>query len=334
MDHQSTSVARRALLLGAAATPWLLGAGRAAAAAPGADWPSQPVRYINGFPPGGSTDILSRILCAKLSEITGQQFVVENRSGSGGDVGVDAIAKARPDGHTVGLGGIASFAISPTLKPSLPFDPARDFTLVSGMWQLPNLLIVNSDLPARTVPEFLDLLKQNPGKYSFGSAGPGTTLHLSGAMLAQKAGVDILHVPYRGAAPAMVDLIAGRVQFMLDNIPGAIRQARDGKVRALAVTSRTRSPVAPDLPSLAEFLPDFHVVSWTCFTAPAGLPPATVTRMSAVLKQALAAEDLRKSYLDQGATPWWTTPEDIAAHRAAEQERLRPLIKAAGAVRD
>lgn len=335
-DHEQPAAAgpfavtRRAALSGLAGAA-LAGHARAQGTGAGSDWPNAPVRYINGFPPGGSTDILSRILCARLSEITGQQFVVENRSGSGGDVGVDAIAKAKPDGYTVGLGGIASFAISPTLKPSLPFDPAKDFTLVSGMWQLPNLLIVNNDLPVRNVPEFLDLLKKNPGKYSFGSAGPGTTLHLSGAMLAQKAGVDILHVPYRGAAPAMVDLIAGRVQFMLDNIPGAIRQAREGKVRALAVTSRTRSPVAPELPSLAEFLPDFHVVSWTCFTAPAGLPPAMVAKMSAALKQALGSEDLAKQYLDQGATPWWTTPAEIDAHRVAEVERLRPLILASGA---
>jgi tripartite-type tricarboxylate transporter receptor subunit TctC len=304
--------------------------GAAPGAAPGADWPNQTVRYINGFPPGGSTDILSRLFCAKMTEITGQQFVVENRSGSGGNVGVDAIAKSRPDGYTVGLGGIASHAISPTMHASLPFDPVRDFTYVSGLWQLPNLLVVNNDLPVRTVPELLALLKANPGKYSYGSAGPGTTLHLSGAMLAQLAGLDILHVPYRGAAPAMIDLMAGRVQFMLDNIPGAIAQARQGKVRALAVTSAQRSPVAPDLPSLSEFLPGFDIVSWTSLCGPAGLPPAMVGRMSGFAKRALESEDLKKSYLDQGAMAWWTTPEEITAFRTEQQEKLRPLILAAG----
>jgi tripartite-type tricarboxylate transporter receptor subunit TctC len=332
--HRSGSgPSRRSLLAALPAAIAAPGLARAQGG-PGADWPNQPVRYINGFPPGGSTDILSRILCQKLTELTGQQFVVENRSGSGGDVGVDAIAKARPDGTTVGLGGIASFAISPTLKPSLPFDPNKDFTLISGMWQLPNLLIVNNDLPVRSVPELIALLKANPGKYSYGSAGPGTTLHLSGAMLGQLANLDILHVPYRGAAPAMIDLIAGRVHFMLDNIPGAIRQAREGKVRALAVTSKDRSPVAPEVPSLADFLPGFHVVSWTCFTCPAGIPPAMVTRMSGLLKQALAAEDLKKAYLEQGATPWWTTPEEINAFRVADQARLKPLILASGAVQN
>ncbi len=322
---------RRALMLAGLALP---GLARAQGRTEGSDWPSQPVRYINGFPPGGSTDILSRIYCAKMSEITGLQFVVENRSGSGGNVGVDAIAKSRPDGTTIGLGGIASHAIAPTLQPSLPFDPTKDFTFVSGLWQLPNLLVVNNDLPVHTVPELLALLKADPGKYSYGSAGPGTTLHLSGALLAQIQGLDVLHVPYRGAAPAMVDLMAGRIHFMLDNIPGAIAAARQGKVRALAVTSRDRSPVVPELPSLSEFMPGFHIVSWTCLTGPAGLPPAMVGRMSALTKRALESEDLRRSYLEQGATPWWTTPEEIATHRASEQERLRPLILASGAKRD
>lgn len=333
---------RAALLAGLAAAGGLAAPGRGRAqgtggapgSAPGSDWPNQTIRYINGFPPGGSTDILSRIYCAKMSEVTGQQFVVENRSGSGGDVGADGIAKSRPDGTTVGLGGIASHAISPTLKPSLPFDPARDFTFVTGLWQLPNLLIVNNDIPARSVPELVALIKANPGKFSYGSAGPGTTLHLSGALMAQMAGLDVQHVPYRGAAPAMVDLMAGRVQYMLDNIPGAIAQARQGKVRALAVTSRERSPVAPELPALSEFFPGFNIVSWTCLCGPAGLPPAMVARMSALTKRALESEDLKRQYLDQGATPWWTTTEEITAYRAAEQERLRPLILASGAVRD
>ncbi len=327
----SARLPRRALL----GAPLLLAAGRARAqGAPGSDWPSQPVRYINPFPPGGSTDILSRIFCQKMSEITGQQFVVENRGGGGGTVGVDAIAKSRPDGYTIGLGGIASHAINPTLQPSMPFDSTKDFTFVTGLWQLPNLLIVNNDLPAQNVPEFLALLRANPGKFSFGSAGPGTTLHLSGALLGQLAKVDIQHVPYRGAAPAYPDLQAGRIHFMLDNIPGAWGQARDGKVRALAVTSKARSPVVPDLPALAEFLPGFDIVSWTCLCGPAGFPPAMVARMSGFARQALENEDLKRLYLAQGATPWWTTPEQIVAYRTQEQERLRPIIIASGAVRD
>src|SRR5690349_1252793 len=197
------------------------------------DWPSQPVRYINPFPPGGATDTCSRIWCAKMSEITGQQFVVENRSGSGGNVGADAVAKSRPDGYTIGLGGIAQHAIAPTLYASLPFDPVRDFTFVSGLWRLPNILVVNNDLPVHSVPELIALLKANPGKYAYGSSGMGTTPHLSGELLKQLAGVNILHVPYRGGAPALLDLMAGRVHLIMDNIPGYLPAVREGKIRAL-----------------------------------------------------------------------------------------------------
>ena len=207
---------------------------------PGADWPTQPVRYINIFPPGGATDTLSRLYCAKMGEITGQQFVVENRSGSGGTVGVDAIAKSQPDGYTVGLCSIAPHAIAPTLYASLPFDAARDFTFISGLWQLPNLLVVNNDLPARRVPELIALLKASHGKYAYGSSGTGTTPHLSGEMLKQMVGADILHVPYRGGAPALLDLLAGRAHLIMDNIPGLLPTAREGRIRALAVTGPQR----------------------------------------------------------------------------------------------
>lgn len=305
-----------------------------AGAAAGADWPSQPVRYVNGFPPGGPTDTLSRLYCAKMSELTGQQFVVENRSGSGGNVGVDAIAKARPDGTTIGLGGIASHAIAPTLQPTLPFDPVRDFTFVTGLWQLPNILVVNLDVPARTVPELIALFRANPGKYTYGSAGPGTTIHLTGALFAHRAEVELLHVPYRGTAPAMLDLLGGRIHILFDNIPGGLAQLRQGKVRALAVTGAQRSPAAPELPTMAEFLPGFEMISWTCLCAPAGLPAAMVGRMSAWSKRALEDPGLIRSYLDQGATAWWTSPTDIAGFRAAQEAALRPLILASGARRE
>jgi tripartite-type tricarboxylate transporter receptor subunit TctC len=296
-----------------------------------ADWPSRPVRYINGFPPGGPTDTLSRIWCAKMAEITGQQFVVENRSGSGGVIGADAIAKAPADGYTIGLGGIAVHAIAPTLYPSLPYDSVKDFTFLSGLWQLPNLLVVNPELPVHSVPELIELLKRNPGRYSYASSGSGTTLHLSGELFKQLAGVTIVHVPYRGSAPAMVDVLAGRVQMIFDNIPSALAQVRDGKLRPLAVTGAQRSPVAPQVPTLAEYLPGFEVVSWSCVCGPASLPHRVVQRISAFSRQALESQDLQRSYLDLGATAWWTSPEDLARYRAEEEAKLAPLIRAAGA---
>jgi tripartite-type tricarboxylate transporter receptor subunit TctC len=295
-------------------------------------WPNRTVRYINPFPAGGATDTLSRLYCQKMSELTGQQFVVENRGGSGGDVGVDIVAKSAPDGYTIGLGSIASHAISPTLKKGqLPFDAAKDFTFVSSLWYLPNVLITNLDLPAKTVPELLELLRKNPGKYSYGSAGAGTTLHLSGELLKQMAKVDVLHVPYRGAAPAIIDLIAGQIQMMFDNIPGALAQMRPGKVRGLAVSTLKRSAAAPDLPTLDEFLPGFDITSWTCVCGPAGIPQSVVDRLATLTKRALESPDLIQKYLDLGATAWWTSQAEVTAYRAKEEARLGDIIRKAGA---
>ncbi|NOG72264.1 tripartite tricarboxylate transporter substrate binding protein [Roseicella sp. DB1501] len=326
-------LSRRAVL-GAISTALmvpLVGRARPGHAQAGADWPSQSVRYINPFPPGGATDTLSRLWCARMTEIAGQQFVVENRSGSGGNVGVDAVAKSRPDGYTIGMGGIASHAIAPTLYASLPFDPVRDFTFVSGLWQLPNIAVINKDLPVRSVPELIALFKASPGKYAYGSSGMGTTPHLSGELLKQLAGVDILHVPYRGGAPALLDLMAGRVHLIMDNIPGYLPAVRDGKIRALAVTSPQRNPVVPDLPSMAEVVPGFQMTSWACVCGPAGMPRPAVERLSAYARQALESADLVRSYQDLGATPWWTTPEQLLDFRAREEARLAPLVRATGA---
>ena len=317
----------RRALFGVAAT--LLTAPRIAAAED--PWPNRPVRYINPYSAGGPTDTLSRQICQKMSEFSGQQFVVENRTGSGGLVGNQVIAQSPPDGYTIGLGGIASHAISPTLYARMPFDAQKDFTFVSAMWRLPNLLVVNNDIPARSVPELIAFLKANPGKYSYASAGAGTTLHIAGAMFCSMAGVDMTHVPYRGSAAAYPDIIAGRVHMIFDNIPGALAQARENRVRALGVTSEQRSPVVPDTPSIAETLPGYDMASWTCICAPAGLPPAIVQRMSALSRRALESEDLKRQYLEQGATAWWTTPEQIADFRAAEERRLAPIIRASGA---
>ena len=186
-------------------------------------WPTQPIRFIGIFPPGGGTDILSRIWCNRMSEITGQSFVVENRSGSGGNVGTEAIARATPDGNTIGLASVSSLSIAPTLYARLPYDVDRDFSYVCGLWQLPNLLFVRLDVPARSVPELIALCRGDPGRYSFASSGAGTTLHIAGEMFKHMAGVDVLHVPYRGGAHAYNDLLGGRVDMIFGNIPEALR---------------------------------------------------------------------------------------------------------------
>lgn len=291
-------------------------------------WPSRPVRFINPVPAGGATDTLSRLYCQKMTEVTGQSFIVENRSGSSGDVGMDALAKAVPDGYTVGMGNIATHAISPTLKKGqLPFDPDKDFTFVSGLWWMPNMLVTSMDLPAKTVPELIALLKKEPGKYSYGSAGNGTTLHLSGELFKQLAQVDVVHVPYRGGAPAMVDVLAGRVHMMFDNIPGALAQYRPGKVRGLAVTSSERSTVVPDIPALSEFLPGYDIKSWSALAGPAKLPPEIVERMAMFSRRALESSDLIKAYLDLGATAWWAPAVEVTAYRASEETRLADIIR-------
>lgn len=319
---------RRAVL----AAPALLAAGQAAAQAPRGEWPNGTIRFIGIFPPGGGTDILSRIWCQKMSEITGEQFVVENRSGSAGNIGTEAIARAAPDGRTIGLASVAPLGIGPTLYRRLPFDVTKDFTYVSGLWQLPNMLVIHPDVPAKTVPELIALVKANPGKYSYASSGSGTSVHLSGAMFSTLAGLDLVHVPYRGGAPANIDLIAGRVHMMFDNIPQAWANAREGKLRALAVTGAQPSPLAPEIPTMASFLPGFEIDSWGGVMGPAGLPAAMVQRLSALTKESLAAPDLIARYKENGATPWWTTPEELARFRAANQALFAPIIRASGAV--
>ena len=330
MKSAKSCVGRRVVLAGlggALASPALVSAVYAQSGA----YPNKTVRYINPFPAGGATDTLSRIFCAKMAELSGQQWVVENKGGSGGNVGMDALAQSPADGYTLGLGGIASHAISPSLYAKLPFNARTDFTFVSTMWQLPNMLVVNLDVPAKTVAELIELLRKNPGKYSYASAGNGTTLHLSGELFKMMAKVDMIHVPYRGAAPAMQDLLAGQVHMIFDNIPGALSQVRPGKVRALGVTSEKRTPVVPDVPAIAETLPGFDINSWTTLTGPAKLPPDVLARLSELSKKALESDDLKAKFLDLAATAIWRTPADTLAFRDAEEARLAPIIKASGA---
>ncbi len=331
MTDQRNTIRRRTLVAGIAGGVTTAVLSAPAIVSAQSSYPNKSVRYINPFPAGGATDTLSRLFCAKLSELSGQHWIVENKGGSGGNVGMEALMQSPPDGYTLGLGGIASHAISPTLYAKLPFNAKTDFTFVSRIWQLPNMLAVNLDIPAKTVAELIAFLKKNPGKYSYGSAGNGTTLHLSGELFKMMAGVDILHVPYRGAAPAMQDLLAGQIHMIFDNIPGALAQSRPGKVRALGVTSKERTPVVPDVPAIAETLPGFDINSWTTLTGPAKLPPDVVARLSELSKKALESEDLKAKFLDLAATAVWSSPADTLAYRDSEEARLAPIIKASGA---
>ena len=294
-------------------------------------WPANPVRFITPFAPGGGVDTLVRLYCSKLAEITGQSFVVENRAGAGGTIGTLAIARSPADGTAIGLGSVSSMAISPVLRSDLPFDVERDFTFISGLWQLPNLLIVNNEVPARTVPELIELIRREPGKYSFASPGSGTTVHLSGEMFKQMAGLDMLHVPYRGGAAAQLDVQAGRVHMIFDNIPQSLASARTGKVRALAVTSRERSPYAPEIPAMSEFLPDFDITSWGSVVGPAGLAAPIVERLSTLTRTVLTSPDFIARLADNGATAWPMSPDELVTFRRASEAKLTPVIRASGA---
>jgi tripartite-type tricarboxylate transporter receptor subunit TctC len=319
---------RRGLL---AATAMLAAPPFARAQSQAADWPNQTVRYINLYAPGGATDLASRAYCQAMTAITGQNFVVENRAGAGGTVGTDAIAKARPDGYTIGLGSVATLAIAPSLFPSLPYHQDRDFTYISGLWRQPNLLFVNNDLPVRSVPELIALLRANPGKYTYATGGAGTTPHLCGEMFKTRAGVDMPVVTYRGGAPALIDLMAGRVQVMFDNFSGPIGAVREGKARGLAVSGPERSPAAPDLPTIADTLPGFDITSWNGVVAPAGLPQALVARMNVLTKAALQRPEVLRHYGENGATPWYLTPEEYRAYARAQEKELAVVVKASGA---
>jgi tripartite-type tricarboxylate transporter receptor subunit TctC len=293
-------------------------------------WPARSVRYVNGFPAGGATDTLSRILCQKMSELSGQSFVVENRGGAGGVLGADAVAKSSPDGYTVGLGGIAQNVLAIGSYAKLPFDPRADFTFIGGMWQLPNILSARRDLFSSDLRELLAAFKKEPRKYSYASAGFGTTLHLSGEMMNSMAGVEVIHIPYKGAGPALTDLLGGRVDLLFDNLPGSLPSVRAGQIRPVAVTARSRIAELPDVPAFAEILPGYEMTSWTAMIGPANMNPALVAQMNAVLGRALADPALKARYADLGAMPWPTSPGEIKAFRDSEEARLLPVMKAAG----
>src|SRR5882724_10109194 len=293
-------------------------------------WPIRPVKYVNGFPAGGATDTLSRILCQKMSELSGQTFVVENRAGAGGVLGADAVAKSAPDGYTVGLGGIASNVLALGSYAKLPFDPRSDFTFIGGMWQLPNILVARKDLFSSDIRELLTAFKLQPRKYTYASDGFGTTLHLSGEMMNSMAGVEVTHIPYRGAGPALTDLLGGRVDVLFDNLPGSLPSVRAGQIKPVAVTSRTRIPELPDVPAMAEVLPGYEMTSWTALIGPPNMKPDLVAQVNALTNKALADPALKARYAELGATPWPTSPAEVKAFRDSEEARLLPIMKAAG----
>jgi tripartite-type tricarboxylate transporter receptor subunit TctC len=297
-----------------------------------ANWPTRPIRIVVGYPPGGTTDILARLLAERLHPALGQPVVVENRSGAAGNIGAEAVAKSPPDGHTLQMGTAGNMTINPSVYANMPVDTVRDFQAISMVAQVPNVMVVHPSVPARTVREFIDWAKARPGQVFFGSSGTGNSPHLSGELFAQQAGLQLVHVPYRGSGPALAALVAAQgVQVMWDNLPSAIGHIRDGRLRALAVTGPQRAVALPDLPTMREAgLPDYEVVAWFGLFAPAGTPRPIVDRLHRETVAALRTAEMRERIIQLGAEPVGNTPEEFAAIVVRDIEKWRPVVRAAG----
>ena len=295
-------------------------------------WPTKPIKYIVPFAPGGTTDILARTISEKLTIALGQPVVVENKPGAGGGLGADFTAKAAPDGYTIMGGTISTHAINASLYSNLPYDPVKDFVAITLIARVPNLLVINPDVPARTVAELIALLKANPNKYTFASSGNGTSQHLSGELFKSMAGVQMQHIPYKGSPPALQDVVGGQVTMTFDNITTAWPLAKAGKLRPLAVTTAKRSAVAPDVPTLAEAgLVGFEVGSWQGVFAPAGTPPDIVKRLNTEIVKIINLPDVREKLLALGAEPVGDTSEQFGAYVKTEVVKWSDVVKKSGA---
>ncbi len=294
-----------------------------------ADYPNRPVRWLIGFPPGGPVDTVARIVGQALSERLGQQFVVENRAGSGGNIATETGIHSTPDGYTLMFSG-ANNAISASLYKNLPFDFMRDTVPVALFMQVPNLLVVTNALPVKTVQELIDYCKANPGKLSFASSGNGTTLHMSAELFKAMTKCDMLHVPYRGSAAAFPDVISNKVQLIFDNLPTAMAQAKSGSVRALGVTSPQRWPSVPDVPAIAETVPGFEASVFYGMSAPKGTPPEIVDLLNKAVNEALKDPKLVERFATLGGVPKPMTPAGYGKLIADETEKWRKVVEFAG----
>lgn len=308
-----------------------LGLGCASAFAQG--YPTKPIRLVVPYPAGGPLDITARAIGQKLSEAWKQPVVVDNRAGAGGNIGADLVAKSAPDGYTLLMGAVATHAINPSLYSKIPYDPVKDFTPVALVAQVPNILVVNPAVPAKTVRELIDLAHAKPDYLNFGSGSTGSTGHLAGELFKTVAGVRMVHIPYKGSAPATADLLAGQVQLMFDNLASALPNVKAGRLRALAVTTLARSPFVPELPTIAESgLPGFDLTTWFGLMVPAGTPPEIVAKLNAEVVHALNSKDMRERLEKMGAEPPVNnTPEHFAAFIRSEAAKYAKVVKDSGA---
>lgn len=320
---------RRTLLLSSLACASLLLAPTLATAA---DYPVKPIRLVVPYPPGGATDVIGRTLAQHLSATLGQQMVVDNRAGAAGNIGAELVAKAQPDGYTLLMGALTSHAINAALyKSRVSYDIEKSFAPVAIVGTVPLVFVVNPSVSATTLPQLIALAKSKPGAITYGSAGNGSPQHLAAEMFKRTAGVDMLHVPYKGSGPAMTDLIGGQVLSMVETVPAAQAYVKGGKIRALAVTTSERVSTLPEVPTTAEAgMKDFEVSSMFGIVAPAGTPAPVINRLSADLKKILDEPDVKATLLKQGAIATWTTPAQTGARIKAEVTRWNTVIREAG----
>ncbi len=294
-------------------------------------YPTKPIKFVVGFAPGGATDVVGRLMAKKLGDALGQPIIIENKAGGSSNIGAEAVARSAPDGYTFYVCAITS-AINASLFPKLPFDFARDFEPVALFAKVPNILVVHPSVPAKSLKELIDYARANPGKLSYASSGSGTSIHMCGELFKILAKVDLVHIPYKGSAPAMTDMIGGQVQVMFDNMPSALPHVKAGKLRALAVTSAQRSPSAPDVPTMSEAgLDGFDVQSWFGLMAPKGTPREIIARLNTESVKALGTADIKERFMDLGAVPVPMSSDAFGDFIRAEITRWAEVVKASGA---
>ena len=329
-----------ALAVAAASALLAPGAAHAQPATPtGAGWPTKPVRIVVPFAPGGTTDILARAMAPELSKAFGQQFIVDNRAGAGGNVGAEVVAKSTGDGYTLLMGTVGTHGINRALYAKLPYDPIKDFVPITLVAAVPNVMVMNADkakaLGVTNVQDFIRVAKASPGKMNMASSGNGTSIHLAGELFKSMTGTFMLHLPYRGSGPALLDMVAGNADVMFDNLPSSMAQIKAGKLTALAVTSSERSSALPDVPTVEQAggptLKGYEASSWFGLLAPAGTPPDIVNRIQQEVAKSLATPAMKERLLAQGAIPGGNTPADFAKHIDSEHRKWAQVVKNSGA---
>jgi len=321
-----TRLTRRAALVLAGSALSALSLGQPSAAQ---TFPDRTITLVVPFAAGGSTDVVGRVVAQKMGDILGQQVVVENVAGAGGNLGADRVARADPDGYTILMGTVATHALNPLILKQKPYDPEKDFSPVSLLVVVPNVVVVNPKLEVNSVAELIELLKKEPDKYSYASSGNGTPLHLSGELFNSMAGVKMQHVPYKGAGPALNDLLGNQISIMFDNLPSSSSHIKGGTLKALGITTKERAPSFPDVPTVAETVPGYETYTWNALFAPAGTPPEVVAKLNEAANTALKDPAVAGRMKDFSATIVGSTPEELGKHVTAELAKWSPVVKAA-----